>query len=233
MSDRDLLAAEYALGLLESEALLEARGLAGTDAAFAGAVEAWQQRLAPWFDEIAEQAPPTAAWDRVRAAIAAVPVGGNVVELKRKISFWKGLSAGASAMAASLALVIGFNAVREPAVIQAPAAPIMAASLMSPSKEVMLSAAFEADGRTLTLMPGKMAPPPGRAYQLWLIPADGKPRSLGMVGGKAMRMPVEPAMATHFHEAQPMLALSLEPMTGSPGEGPTGPVVASGALQKV
>lgn len=233
MSDRDLLAAEYALGLLEGEALLAARGLAASDAAFADAVEAWHERLAPWFDEIGEQAPAAGAWDRVRAAIAATPVGGNVVALKRKLGLWQGMTAAATAVAASLAVVVGFNATRQPAAIQAPAAPIMAASLMSPGRDVMLSAAFEADGRTLTLMPGKMAPPPGRAYELWLIPADGKPRSLGMVGGKAKRMAVEPAMVAHFHEARPMLAMSLEPMTGSPGDGPTGPVVASGALQRV
>lgn len=233
MSDRDLLAAEYALGLLDGEALPEARGLAASDRAFADAVAEWHERLAPWFDEIGEQAPPAAAWDRVRAAIAAAPAGGNVVELKRKLGVWQGLTAAATAVAASLALVVGFNATRQPTAIEAPAAPIMAASLMSPARDVMLSAAFEADGRTLTLMPGKMAPPPGRAYQLWLIPADGKPRSLGMVGGKAMRMAVEPAMAAHFHEAQPMLAMSIEPTTGSPGDGPTGPVVASGALRRV
>lgn len=232
MSDRDLLAAEYALGLLEGEQLLEARGLAATDPAFARVVESWSERLGPWFDEFGEHEPRRETWERIRIAIAAAPEGGNIVELKRRLGFWKGLSAGASAIAASLALVVGFNAIREPPAIQAPAAPIMAASLMSPSKEVMLSAAFEADGRTLTLMPGKMAPPRGRSYQLWVIPADGRPRPLGMVGNKADRMAVEPAMVEHFHE-QPMLALTIEPESGAPGGLPSGPMVASGQLRNV
>ena len=232
MSDRDLLAAEYAPGLLEGEALLEACGLAASDRAFADAVERWHERLAPWFDEIGEQAPPAAAWDRVRAAIAATAAGGEVVELKRKLGLWQGLTAAATAVAASLALVVGFNATRQPSAIEAPAAPIMAASLMSPAKEVMLSAAFEADGKTLTLMPGKMAPPPGRTVQLWVIPADGRPRSLGMLGGTAERMAIAPEMVEHFHE-QPMLALSIEPKGGAPGGQPSGPMVASGQLRNV
>ena len=232
MSDRDLLAAEYALGLLEGEQLLAARGLAATDAAFARAIEDWQARLAPLFNEIDAQAPPEALWERIRLAIAGTPQAGNVVELKRKLGLWKGLSAAASAIAASLALVVGYNASRQPSVILAPAAPIMVASLMSPSKDVMLSAAFEADGRTLTLMPGKMTPPRGRGYQLWVIPSDGKPRPLGMVGGKADRMAVEPAMVEHFHE-QPMLALTIEPEGGAPGGRPSGPMVASGQLRNV
>lgn len=232
MTKRDQLAGEYALGLLEGEELLAARGLAATDAAFARAVEDWQQRLAPWFDEFGERKPPAETWERIRASLAAAPPGGNVVELKRKLGFWKGLSVASSAIAASLALVVGYNAMQQPTAIEAPAAPIMAASLMSPSREVMLSAAFEADGKTLTLMPGKMAPPPGRIVQLWVIPADGKPRSLGTVGMAAERMAVEPAMVEHFHE-QPMLALSLEPMGGAPGGQPSGPMVASGQLRNV
>lgn len=232
MTKRDQLAGEYALGLLEGEELLAARGLAATDAAFARAVEDWQERLAPWFDEFGERKPPAETWERIRASLAAAPPGGNVVELKRKLGFWKGLSVASSAIAASLALVVGYNAMQQPTAIEAPAAPIMAASLMSPSKEVMLSAAFEADGKTLTLMPGKMAPPPGRIVQLWVIPADGKPRSLGTVGMAAERMAVEPAMVEHFHE-QPMLALSLEPMGGAPGGQPSGPMVASGQLRNV
>ncbi len=232
MSESDLLAAEYALGLLEGEALLEARGLAATDAAFARAVEDWQRRLAPLFDEIGEQAPPEDLWERIRQAIAGLPEGGNVIELKRKVSLWKGLSAAASAVAASLAVVVGYNVIREPSAITAPAAPIMLASLMSPTKDVMLSAAFEADGRTLTLMPGKMAPSRGRSYQLWVIPSDGKPRPLGMVGDKSERMAVEPAMVEHFHE-QPMLALTIEPEGGAPGGRPSGPMVASGQLRNV
>lgn len=233
MSERDLLAAEYALGVLEGAALLDARGLIATDPSFADAVKAWQEHLAPLFDEIGEQAAPEAVWPRVRAAIASLPTAGaNVVELRRKLGFWKGLSAAASAAAASLALVVGFDAARSPPAVEAPGAPIMVASLMSPSKEVMLSAACEPDGRTLTLMPGEMAPPPGRSVQLWLIPADGKPRSLGMVGGRAQRITVETDMAEHFHE-EPMLALSIEPLGGAPGGRPSGPMVASGQLRIV
>jgi anti-sigma-K factor RskA len=233
MSERDLLAAEYALGLLDGEALLDARGLIATDSAFASAAEDWQERLAPLFEEVAEQAAPESAWPRIRAAIAALPAdGATVVELRRKLGFWKGLSAAASAAAASLALVVGFDAMRAPSAIESPSAPIMVASLMSPAKEVMLSAACEPDGRTLTLMPGKMAPPPGRAVQLWLIPADGRPRSLGMVDVRARRITVEADMAEHFHE-QPMLALSIEPPGGAPGGQPSGPMVASGQLRNV
>jgi len=232
MNDRDLLAAEHALGLLEGQALLEARGLTATDPGFAAAVDDWQERLAPLFDEVGEQAPRKELWQHIRAEIAAAPPGGgNVVALKRRLGMWQGLAAGASAIAASLALVVAFDATRPPAIVE-PAAPIMLASLMSPSKDIMLSAALEADHRTLTLMPGKITPPPGRRLALWLIPSDGRPRSLGTLGGKTERMIVDPGMAEHFDE-EPMLALTIEPATGAPVAQPSGPMVASGQLRLI
>jgi anti-sigma-K factor RskA len=45
-------------------------------------------------------------------------------------------------------------------------------------------------------------------------------------------MAVDEAMAPMFAEAA-TLAVSVEPEGGSPGEAPTGPVVASGTLAKV
>lgn len=236
MSERDLQAAEYALGLLEGEALLEARGLVASDAEFARSVEHWHARLAPLLDEAAEQQPRAELWEKVRAAVAAENgAGSNIVDLNRRLTRWKGFTAAASAIAASLALVVAYDATSPPppVAVEPQGAPVMVASLMSPSNEIMLSAACQPDGRTLMLMPGKMQPPTGMSYQLWLIPADGQPHSLGMIDkGRPMRMPVDPEMAPMFDESA-TLALSMEPMSGAPEGRPSGPMVASGPLRKV
>ena len=71
---------------------------------------------------------------------------------------------------------------------------------------------------------------PRRDYQLWLIPSGGKPHSLGV-------MPARPHMQLAL--AEPIsaiigrgatLAVSLEPVGGSPTDQPTGPVIASGPI---
>lgn len=232
MSERDLLAAEYVLGVLEGEALLDARGLIATDPGFARAVDDWHERLAPLFDEIGEHRPPDAAWARIRSTIATAPTD-NVVALKRQLGLWRGLSAAATAVAASMALVVAYDATRAPPAVVSPGgAPVMVATLMSDDSQMLLSAAWRPEDRSLTLMPGGMTASPGHSHELWIIPADGKPRSLGLVSTKAGRMPVSPAMAPHFSGAA-TLALSVEPEGGSPGDGPSGPVVAAGELQKV
>ena len=110
---------------------------------------------------------------------------------------------------------------------------MMVASLMSEDKAMMMSAAWKPSERRLMVMPGDMPPEPGRTHELWIIPADGKPRSLGLISGDGPhRMAVDETMAPMFAEAA-MLAVSVEPEGGSPGDAPTGPVIASGALAKV
>lgn len=238
MTERELMAAEHALGLLDGEELLEARGLVASDPAFARSVEEWQGKFAPLFDEIGEESAPQAVWDKVRAAIAAgngaagEGTGGNIVVLKRRLGFWKGVSAAASALAASLALVVAYDLTQPPTVVQPAAAEVMVASLTSEDKTMMLSAAWRAEDRSLMLMPGDMAPAPGRSHELWIIPADGTPRSLGLLQAGEMRMPVDPAMAAHF-AGPATLAISVEPRGGSPSDLPSGPVVATGQLRKV
>jgi anti-sigma-K factor RskA len=233
MTDREYLAAEYALGILEGEELLEARGLAASDDDFVREVEEWNERLAPLFDEMGEETPPDAIWQRVKAGIDS-DRGGDVVELKRRLGWWKGMTAAASAIAASLAFVVAYDVTRPPPVVETPArGDMMVASLMSQDKAMMLSAAWKPSERRLMVMPGNMRPEPGHSHELWIIPADGKPRSLGLVTGEGPhRMAVDEAMAPMFAEAA-TLAISVEPEGGSPGPGPTGPVVASGALAKV
>jgi anti-sigma-K factor RskA len=74
---------------------------------------------------------------------------------------------------------------------------------------------------------------PAHVHQLWLIPADGKPRSLGMVEpGKSKAMPMPQAMAPMFAEGA-ALAVSVEPPGGSTQEGPSGPVAAIGKLARI
>ena len=73
----------------------------------------------------------------------------------------------------------------------------------------------------------------GRTPELWVIPADGKPRSLGVVPEKAAAsMTVRPEHREMLAEGA-TLAVSLEPEGGSPTGQPTGPVVMTGIMSAV
>ena len=67
-----------------------------------------------------------------------------------------------------------------------------------------------------------------QSLQLWALPPQGAPRSLGVMGqGKLDQLEAHESDV----KAVPALAISLEPKGGVPSEtGPTGPVLFKGAL---
>ena len=75
--ERDLLAAELALGLLDGTERAEALRLCLSDPAFARAVDAWSIRLSPLLDSVPPVVAPERAWHAVAARIGAVPQLAN------------------------------------------------------------------------------------------------------------------------------------------------------------
>ena len=67
-----------------------------------------------------------------------------------------------------------------------------------------------------------------KSLQLWALPQQGGPKSLGVLGADAV---VRLTAAGSDVREIPALAISLEPKGGAPaGSGPTGPVLFKGAL---
>jgi anti-sigma-K factor RskA len=75
-----------------------------------------------------------------------------------------------------------------------------------------------------------------RALELWMLPDQGNPRSLGLVSavapGGIARIAL-PATAEQVLKDIPALAVSLEPAGGSPTGLPTGPVLYSGPVKRL
>lgn len=110
--DIDGLAAEYVLGSLDpaERSAAEARRL--TDPALGAAIEAWQRRLAPLGDAAPGVAPPANLYEGVLARIAGEPAGvvgsANVIPFPVGPSRWRTIAAGVTALAACVALVLGW-----------------------------------------------------------------------------------------------------------------------------
>ena len=88
---------------------------------------------------------------------------------------------------------------------------------------------FDPKHSTLTLKRlGTFQEGPSKSLQLWAVPPSGGPRSLGVLG----ETPVVKLTAAENQVRDPhMLAVSLEPKGGVPGEGgPTGPVLFKGPM---
>lgn len=231
MSDEDdIQAAEHALGLTD------ASGRAESDPAFARAVDTWRARLLPLMG-VADRAPPPELWARISQALPAnemraeaAPAAGN----RWRVATF--VVSGAAAVLAGLLVLRPDAEIAPPSpapvATTRPTPHVMVAALMPEAGDGMVSITFDDQAGRMTVMPMKMDAG-GKSPELWMIPADGKPRSLGVIPDKkAATMLVAPAHRTMLADGV-MLAVSLEPAGGSPTGLPTGPVVMKGKMQLV
>lgn len=269
----DALAGELALRLLDDAELAQARARETADPAFAAAVADWDARLMPWLDAIAPVTPDPNLWERIasvlaqgRAALADPVPDGNVVALRRKVRNWRAATAGLTALAASLALFVGFRELTDtprtrivtrtvpvptpvpvpvptpvpaPAPVPAPTPPpaasreLMVAALTPDDAPTMAVVSYDRVGQSLIVTPATLARVPGRSHELWVVPATGNPRSLGLVTpGAARRIAIADDLERLF-AGEATVAISTEREGGSRSGLPAGPIVATGTLRAI
>ena len=222
MTDEDFtLAGEYVLGLLDAgqEAIAVAR--IATDSAFAAEVEAWRLRLNPLLGP--EQAPPADMWSKIEKALPA-PTLQDVGSVK--LTFWRALTG----ISMTAAVFLGVLLLQKPVPTTPVANPSpMIAALGSEDGRSAITASYDSTQGTMLLTPVKLDT--GELYpELWVIPADGKARSLGVINGdRPTEMDVSPDMRQYMNEGA-LLAITPEPAQGAPGGVATGPVLASGKI---
>ena len=218
----ELLAAELALGVLAGTERDAAAQRAAREPAFARMVTAWEERLAPWAAEIAEAAPSPALWDRIAAALPDTPVRGLKPSLWQSLTFWRGMTLATGALAAACigALIYLGNTPQQ--------APLIAA--IDGGGHHHFVATVDTRSGAVAVVPAAFAADATRVPELWLIPADGKPRPLGLLrADRTVTLTIPRELVPHATR-DAVLAVSLEPQGGSPTGQPTGPVIASGKL---
>jgi anti-sigma-K factor RskA len=220
----DRLAAEYALGTLRGPARRRFEALLPAHPALRHAVAQWQWRLEPLVSSVAEVQPPPSVWHAIERRLFGQAVVTRAPRWWQGLGLWRGISAFATV--AALALLFTLNHV-PPA--QAPIIVVLAAN---PETAAALDASFVAsvspDGRALVLRPVRsVALPSGRVLELWAVPPDGAPRSLGLVKQDGATT----LLRTRLLDNTAAFAVSVEPQGGSPTGAPTGPIVSVGKLE--
>lgn len=223
-TEPDMLAGEFALGLLDGQERAEALRRTLADPAFAREVEWWRTQFAELLAEYPPVAAPAGLIDDIGlpAALPNRRLGRMLIPL----------TIVAAAAAAVLVVML-------PAPVSTP--PVTTPPAARPEREVLVAALAPATGAgpSIAAMIDREAgsiriasttiAPVGKVAELWLI-EDGAPRSLGLLStGAATRLTL-PAARRNGLRPGAVLAISIEPAGGSPLPTPTGPVVATGPL---
>ena len=244
----DKLASAYALGTLRGGARRRFESMAREQAPVRAAALIWQSRVASMNELQAPREPAPAVWTRIdnlvranRAQVAmaaarqapAKPAPGGWL---RSLALWRGTTA-AGALATVLAVVtaVGLrdNLGAQIGELQAKLATVpqveYVAVLNDDQSSASMLVTFDPNNKKLTLQRvGGFQEADDKSLQLWALPPQGGPRSLGVLSHERL---LKLAAAEGDVREVPALAISLEPKGGVPSEtGPTGPVLFKGAL---
>jgi len=210
------IAAEYVLRLLPPEELARVEERLGVDPAFRDLVAQWSEDFASFTDDIPAIAPPPALEAQLMRRLF------GEAEPRRRWSLWPALLGGL--VAAGLA-VWAFNPV-----ILGRDAPEFAARIAAEDGSLIVEARFDPDTRRLVVERTAGEVPEGRDLELWLVHvADSTTTSLGVLPREEDGViEISAPLAAQFPDNA--LALSVEPVGGSPTGQATGPVVAIGPI---
>jgi len=226
------LAGEYVLGVLAADERAEAERRIVAEPAFARSVAWWEERLTLLAADIPSATPSEGLWPRIQNLIVEPlkPSAWNSVNL------WRGVAAGALALAAaSVVIAVLPRPAAPPIVAPSPAKPQAAevALIADPtSNKPMVVATLDHATDQVMLTPMDMKMPQGRDAELWIIPEGQKAISLGVIPTDAPKRIPMPEGLRGAGTYTALLAVTDEPIGGSPTGVATGSVRAAGKFLK-
>jgi anti-sigma-K factor RskA len=224
---RDLahaLAAEYVLGTLRGRARQRFEAIARADPAVAAAVRRWEAGFAPLLDRVPAVEPPARVWRGIEARIGtAAPASAGFWS---SVGFWRSfglLAGGVASVLLAAFLYISGGPRGEPMFVA-----VLTAADSDPRMVVSMHSEML---RVRMVKPWKDTQ--GKGLELWVLPKDGPPRSLGMVDNRMGDTMIRIRPSDPRVRGANAIAVSLEPMSGSPTGSPTGPVLCKGMVAPV
>lgn len=244
LDDMEVAAASLALGLLAGAERADAVRRQLSDPEFAGRVRAWQEVGDGWLEGIEPVKAPENLLGIIEAAIDkrgsghdAAPVAAN----DQSLTLWRRWALAATAASVALAVGLLFVLTQGRAGVGAGGADAPEPGLMRQAANVaqidnaegvpLVSALYDASSGLLVLRRADLHEP-GLAPELWVIPDDGKPRSLGMLESDRVTITISPELRAHLRDGAAM-AVTLEPTDGERHDAPTGAILGTAVLQEV
>ncbi len=232
----DALAAQFVTGTLRGAARRRFETLLPSHPQLRVAVDDWRARLMPLTSVVTPEPPPARTWARIEQRLwpeAARPAATAPEPWWRGLAFWRAASGLATVAAVGLGVLLANPEPQAPPVVVV----LQGTEAGGPALTTIV-ASLSGDGRSLVAQPLQpVALQAGRTLELWAVPPQGAPRSLGLISAQGATVIRRDKLLKLSKNAlldqrnTAALAVSVEPAGGSPTGAPTGPVVFAGKLQ--
>lgn len=233
----DLRYAEYVLGVLDTDARAVVEREIAADPHAAAEVARWQEYLLPLAEDVPDSVPPDHVWGLIQTRIGQPQPAPRAMKERARggwwssLPLWRGFAFGAATVAAACIIAL----VMLPRVhLAQPAAPTlayMASTITQTNGQVGWTATMDITHARMIVVPATpQRLPSGRAPELWLIPAGQKPIAVGIIDPAApTAIKLDRGLVANLGPTA-ALAVSIEPLGGSPTGQPTGPVIGKGSI---
>ena len=215
------LAAEYVLGSLRGSARKRFERWMMESAKVRQEVWFWEQKLGLLSAEVAEVMPPSSVWGSIERRLWSQQALGHKAQARANQRwFWPALSALATA--AALVMAVALVQTSPPtSEVQ-----LSGAIVQADTKDPLWLVSETGQGKLLKLRAvSASAAATGKDYELWIVPESGQPLSLGVIPVGELHQVTLTDEARQTLSQSRTLAISLEPVGGSPTGAPTGPIL--------
>jgi anti-sigma-K factor RskA len=224
---RNSLASEYVLGTMKGAARRRFEEYLRRDAGLRQEVTRWENHLTPLTNRLPSVEPSARVWSRIEAQLDSSLSKSSAAKssgLWDSLAFWRNLGLGASGLAA--ALLVAVMAVKPVVVDQDP---VLTAVLAEDNNVVRILVEQPKAGLLNVKMVKPWRTDTGFAHELWVIPKEGAPRSVGVINDATDTRISLAGLDSKLADGA-VFAVSLEPPGGSPTGAPTGKVVCKGTI---
>lgn len=223
----DALAAEYALGTMPHGERISFEKRLLNDQNLSKKVEWWHNQYAPMSENIEAVTPPTRILNTIEQRLFGTE--------NSKSNWWDSLGLWRAISIASLAGMIAFGSLYFTSSIDIlnTQKTVFVGQLSTEKSDLKLAIYYDSASKTLRLNRTSGQALPNRSLELWIIPNGQKPVSLGILPILANHEVIIPTKLQAAIASNAVLAITDEPIGGSPTSGPTGAILAAGTVIKI
>ncbi|MEQ9547944.1 MAG: anti-sigma factor [Marinobacter sp.] len=212
------LAAEYVLGSLKGKARSRFERWMMESGRVRQEVWYWEEKLGLLGNQVPEREPPESVWLAIQQRLWPQVEMSPAVPREAANKVWPVWSLFATAAALVLAVMLVQQQAPEPTLSGA----VVQADVSDP---LWLVSESSRDNRLRLRPVAATSAEAGKDYELWIVPDNGNPLSLGVIPvGDVFQVELTDEARETLSQSR-TLAISLEPRGGSPTGAPTGPIL--------